>query len=65
MCSIGGVEKRQFAVINEDKKKKSSYKNSGMLMVKDFRVEKHASFLDYIQVRASRRGILQVLHDIE
>lgn len=47
--SIGVVERRQFPCINEEKKKKSSYKNSGLLSVKNYKMEKHASFLDYIQ----------------
>jgi hypothetical protein len=51
--SIGLVEKRQFTVINEDKKlKKSGYKNSGVLFVKNYVLERHASFLDYVQVWA-------------
>lgn len=50
--SIGVVEKKQFPVINEEKKlKKSGYKNSGTLFVKNFVTEKHASFVDFLQVR--------------
>jgi hypothetical protein len=57
-CSIGAVEKRQLAVINEEKKlKKSGYKNSGILFVKNFVTEKHVSFVDYIQVKAMRRRL--------
>lgn len=47
--SIAVVEKKQFPCINEDKKKKSSYKDSGIVYVAAFKTEVQHTFLDYIQ----------------
>lgn len=48
--SIALVEQKTFNVINPKKQqKKSSYKNSGVLRVKQFNKETQATFLDYIQ----------------
>ena len=48
--SIAVVEKKTFPCINEAKKKKSSYKNSGTVFVKSFHLEQRLTFVDYIQV---------------
>ena len=47
--SIAVVEKKSFPVINEAKKKKSSYKNSGIVFVKSYNIEQRLTFVDYIQ----------------
>jgi hypothetical protein len=47
--SIAVVEKKSFQCVNDIKKKKSSYKNSGVVFVKSFNIEQHLTFVDYIQ----------------
>lgn len=47
--SIAGVEKKSFPCINEAKKKKSSYKNSGVVKVRSFEIQQRLTFVDYIQ----------------
>ena len=47
--SIAVVEKKSFPCINDAKKKKSSYKNSGVVKVKIFQIQQRLTFVDYIQ----------------
>lgn len=48
--SVSMVEQTKYQCINEKKKaKKSSYKNSGVVVVKSFLIEQEHSFLDFIQ----------------
>lgn len=47
--SVAAIEKKGFPCINEAKKKKSSYKNSGTVFLKSYQIEERPTFVDYIQ----------------
>ncbi len=47
--STAAIEQRTFPLINEKKKSKKSYKNSGVIKVLSFLVEADITFLDYVK----------------
>eukprot|EP01091_Cochliopodium_minus_P012551 TRINITY_DN3823_c1_g1_i1.p1 TRINITY_DN3823_c1_g1~~TRINITY_DN3823_c1_g1_i1.p1 ORF type:complete len:724 (-),score=170.10 TRINITY_DN3823_c1_g1_i1:161-2263(-) len=49
MRDLDEKKKREFEVINDKKKSKKSYKNSGKLYIDSYKLTKTFSFLDYIQ----------------